>query len=254
MKKLAAFVSVALLVAFMASAAYADVILTGELLNGGKVGTQFYYTTNGSQNPASTAPWVVTSGSEQHKDTFFAFCGDLETSMSAAFSGTGQEYKVGSLSHIGLERQQIQALTTLFSHTYSAAFSGGSVINANVASAIQAVTWEIINEPGIWGMGSGNVVFNQGGDGGPGIYAQMFLSALQGERSWDLSTYGLGNYTTATHYDYVAYYTEGDISQPLIRVVGGATATPEPATLLILGLGALVGLPLVTRRSRKNAA
>ncbi|MGL4942618.1 MAG: PEP-CTERM sorting domain-containing protein [Thermoguttaceae bacterium] len=49
---------------------------------------------------------------------------------------------------------------------------------------------------------------------------------------------------------------DGDYNDGMFLVFNnaGATATPEPATLLILGLGGLVGLPLVTRRSRKNAA
>lgn len=51
---------------------------------------------------------------------------------------------------------------------------------------------------------------------------------------------------------------DGDYNDGMFLVFvnnnAGATVTPEPATLLILGLGGLIGLPFVTRKSRKNAA
>lgn len=233
-------------------------ILTGGVLFDDTLAT-FSYSGTSSPNVYLT-PMAVTD--TETSENFTAFCADIRITTSGAFgSGSGQEYNRGNLDSLrhsyGSGETNFDAMINmiqdLFSYTYSSAFDqDGVVYDPTVARAIQMAVWEVLTEVGgnpnepFYGIRTGDFQYT-GGNNELANLTDSYLQAMQGDCTWE--SLGL-EYTPGVN---LIVYTAVGTSQPLIRVDGPTSsnaATPEPATLLVLGLG-LAGLPAV-RRFRKK--
>ncbi|MGL4594116.1 MAG: hypothetical protein ACRCUY_05245 [Thermoguttaceae bacterium] len=259
MKKIFCAVVAASLVLLSASFAKADVVLNGQVWFGNNAGFK-YDDTSGAIN---VSPWQMTD--ESTGNLFTAFC----IAPNVNFVG-GTTYQTANLMDVNfLSATQMTMITQLVGYTYSSAFDGNKLLNKNLASSLQATLWEIVSERDLPTSATEvyTAVNNPIGNGSFSLLAPLsqtvqtgannMLEALYNDvignnqlanlRTWDRLGYDWNDY------DINVYYTGEDrsISQTLISVSAkgqGGAATPEPATLLICGLGACVGFPLMRRR------
>ncbi|MDR3110016.1 MAG: PEP-CTERM sorting domain-containing protein [Planctomycetaceae bacterium] len=210
--------------------------------------------------------WEYTSAfkanSDTLGDTFRLFCVDQHTHTSSTFdSKFGQTYYTDALNSESMtlyNQTQKDALNSLFSHVYSTVFdTNGDYINKSSVGAFvyQMAVWEIVHEQsGVYAIDSGTFGVKSAKTGSAddidfynsavGL-ANSWFDAIAGNVNWDLI-----GYDTVTNYDLTIYVAEGgkDISQTFISVVNTEdAATPEPASMLIFGLG-IAGLGLARRK------
>lgn len=219
---------------------------------------------------ALLSPMKVTNVNTD--DVFMAFCGDFGTTTSEEFrSSDGQEYTISSLSDSYYKEWQKSMIDELFGYTYAVGFNDDGSFNDDVvAKAIQLVIWEILTE-NISGDDPSRSAFeldkdatNRGSfwlsstnDGNN--YSELidttslFFNALFD----DGATWGSLGYSYA-EYDMTVYTAvpNSGTSQTLISITrspggGGEAHTPEPASMLIFGLGAACGIPMIRRRMKK---
>ena len=213
-------------------------------------------TDHGVQNVYVT-PMRVTNNTTEQKD-FLLFCGDFYTSTTAAYgSAAGQEYNPIAMASSSIDFYsdvQKSQVNDLFGHAYASAFDlDGNILNSTYAQAIQLSIWSILHEE------TGNYNILEGSFKLTGNYTaavveatNALLDAVIGNVEWN--ALGMDEFED---YDLTVYVAEGgkNVSQTLISVTGSVnreeaeTATPEPATMLIFGLG-LAGLGLA-RRNKK---
>ena len=205
-------------------------------------------------------------------DTAFRlFCTDLYTYTSNAFSYGGQSYNTTSLAdspfHNDLQKAQLQSL---FDHVYTKAYNDDYAYNNDAnstlyGSLLQFAVWEIVNDTGDY------LSLRDGGDlrfinaevlSPYGTYVkstetlELALSTLDSwfyailNDAWDEIGYA------EDKVNLTVYIAEGGshLSQTFIGIDPyGKTATPEPMTIMIVGLGiAGVGAAAARQRMRKK--
>ncbi|MDR0335882.1 MAG: PEP-CTERM sorting domain-containing protein, partial [Planctomycetaceae bacterium] len=151
----------------------------------------------------------------------------------------------------------------LFSHVYSTIYDvNGDIINDANAYFYQLVVWEIIHETsGTFDITAGEFgiknaatypdptnhsssVYDSGYYNTAVGVINSWLDAITGAITWE----SIG-YDTVVDHTLTVYVAEGgtDVSQTLISVV--SPTTPEPATMLMFGIG-LLTLPVLLRRRK----
>jgi hypothetical protein len=221
----------------------------------------FQLMTQAGSNSASYTDGVGVYDNDTN-DVFRLFCTDLYTSTSTAFGGEGQLYHTATLteSPFHTETQKVQ-LQSLFDHVYTKAFNADYSAKDSLYSTIfQLAVWEIANDTSDrLSLRDGDIyitnalVIKKGPEGQNQNYwdRTVLQSALDTLDTWFSAI--INNNWEAIGYsedkvDLTIYLAEGgtDKSQTFIGVKPGV-GTPEPATMLIIGLG-FAGLSLVRRR------
>ena len=238
---------VALFALLSASSAKGDLLRGDVVLN-----TTATIWNEGSSQGVYVTPMIVDNLSTGQ--TIMAFCGDFTVSTSPAFnSSTGEVYGAHGLLSPTLTLYsdlQKQLVNDLFSYAYASAFDlSGNVIDAVNAQAIQLVVWEILMETGTaWSITSGSFYATNLASG-VAATADSWLDVLSGGVStWD--SLGL---TPVLDYDMTVYVADGGshASQTLISITGPTPVVPEPATMLIFGIGA-AAIPYLRRKKQTS--
>jgi hypothetical protein len=191
------------------------------------------------------------------------FCTDLFTSTSRSFSsGGGQKYNPVALElstfHSDTQKAQLQSL---FDHVYTKAFNADYSYNDPFyASIFNLAVWEIVHETsGALSLESGDLYIRQAYERMVGTderihnvpNAKFLAKALATTADWfdailngSWEDYGYSE----DKVNLTVWIAEGGtkVSQTFI----GVAPTPEPATMLILGLG-ITGLGIARRRMAK---
>ena len=255
MKKNMMFLGMLLVVLCTSKSVYAD-YLTGNLISG-------QYTTFTTQTPSGSATAYVghintTNLTTDHQ--FTTFCGDYFTSTSSDFgnTGKGQAYGAYSLWDDGLTiytGEQKDSISKVFGYLYGTCFDAetGAMTDKTVSIAMQLVIWEILSETNdTFSLTEGTYSIKNTGltveQNTILTNAESFLNMLITDDWGDL---------IFTDYDMTVYVAEGGMlaSQTLISIEN--TAVPEPASMLIFGIGLACGVPALCRRmkkARKNEA
>jgi hypothetical protein len=222
-------------------------------------------TNNNGWHPAESIK-ITNDDTEQN---FRAFCADYFTPTTTEFNNPliGQEYDAVALNSPSMTlytQAQKNALNSFFSHVYSTVYDvNGNIINEADSYFYQLVVWEIMHETsgtlniadGVFGINNA-ATFNDPDHDRSQAYVDTdyynnatstmnsWLNAISGTITWE----SLG-YDVVTNHDLTIYVAEGgqNISQTFISVV--SPVVPEPATLLIFGIG-ITMLPCL-RRVRK---
>ena len=199
------------------------------------------------------------------------FCTDLYTYTSNAFSYTGQGYTSTALANSEFHTDlQISQLQSLFDHVYTKAFNADySYNNDFYASLFQFAIWEIVNDTADeLSLREGDLHFLDAGylaSNGVSYYQsnEVMEEALTTLDSWFYAI--VNNAWDEIGYDedkvnLTVYLAEGGthVSQTFIGVDPYAThyqaATPEPTTMLIVGLGIVgIGTIAARRKTQKKA-
>jgi hypothetical protein len=211
---------------------------------------------DGVSNSVYVSPMRVDNHTTDQRD-FLLFCGDFNISTSATFGTTGQEYGAFALASPSVSFYsdvQKDRINDLFGYTYATAFDlDGNILNTVYAQAIQLAIWSILHETtDDYNILEGSFRLANNYNSSVVSTTNALLDAVLGNITW--GSIGLGDFFD---YDLTVYVAEGGnhVSQTLISVTGTPNRepnpTPEPATMLMFGLG-LAGLGL-THRLRKNA-
>jgi hypothetical protein len=207
---------------------------------------------------------------DSNADVFRVFCVDADTPLSSKFYGEGESYTAEALTDTFLytETQKSQ-LHSLFDHLYATVFAAdGSMKDPVYGSLFQLAVWEIVHET------SGILNVNGFSTDKGNFYVSTAYEVISGTSWWNnvVSTETTESYLETVNSWLNAandeagslwsdlgyenrnvrldiYVPEDGVSasQTLIRASYNDAQTPEPATMLIIGLG-IAGLGLAKRR------
>jgi len=265
MKKIAVF-SLSVCVMLFSSAVYAD-LLTGGVTSRG---TDFIFQYINPPANSSPSGWNFASPMEGENLTsgelMNLFCVDMHTYVTSDFvdPSIGQSYDAVLLSSSTMTLYsdfQKAALNSLFSYVYTSILDdANNMLYTAATMAFQLTVWEIIHEDsGDWNIASGNfgitgAAMSQTPGGTRYINDSLYNEIVSLTDHWfaafaDESLWG-PNYARTDIPLYV-YVAEGGthVSQTLLSVT--PPAVPEPATMLIFGLGTLA-LPFARRLRKKE--
>ena len=246
MKRKIALCAVAVLFSLMVvlstSSVNADMLRGSAVLNSGAT-----IWNGGTSQSVLVTPMLVDNLTTDQ--TLMAFCGDFTVTTSPAFgSSTGEAYGAHGLFSPSLTLYsdlQRSMVNDLFSHAYATAFDldGNVISNAN-AQALQLAVWEVLTEAGPSMDISSGSFYATGLGSGVASLTNTWLNVLSGASTWD--SLGL----TAMTYDMTVYVADGGVhaSQTLISITGPPPVVPEPATMLIFGIGAAAAFPYLRRK------
>lgn len=177
--------------------------------------------------PAGFPVYPFTASDHIDQNTFFSYC--AEPTQGIGFGhGTSYTYDIGTLSGTdGISASEAAWITELFGR-YNPLLSGNPTGNytggtfRTAASALQLAIWEI-NLDATWNLSSGNMqvlgtIQESGASKTVNQVAAEMLASLNGSGPM---AYGLEGLRNATYQDLIVQ-------------------TPEPATMLLLGLGAVL--------------
>ncbi|MDR3183763.1 MAG: PEP-CTERM sorting domain-containing protein [Planctomycetaceae bacterium] len=189
------------------------------------------------------------------------FCTDLYTYTSSSYSnGVGQVYNpallADSVFHTDAQKVQLQSL---FDHVYTKAFNADySAKNDLYANIFQLAVWEIANDTaGNLSLRDGDIFLTgalilqpNGSSYSSSNSSDVYKEALDTLDSWFDAI--INDSWAALGYDedrvtLTVYVAEGGRSAS--QTFMGVAVAPEPATMLIFGLG-IVGLGLARRRRK----
>ena len=211
--------------------------------------------------------WDGIQTKDLDTDTAFRlFCTDLYTYTSGAFSYSGQIYDTTTLAdspfHSELQKAQLQSL---FDHVYTKAYNDDySYNNEFYAALLQFAVWEIVNDTGDYLSlrSGGDLRFTNAEVLDHGYYVsstdtlELALSTLD-----DWFNAILGDTWSEIGYEedkvnLTVYIAAGGshVSQTFIGVDPYAKhyQTPEPTTMLIVGLGIAGAGAFAARRRTKQ--
>ena len=249
-RKIVLFVAVALFSFVAVASVDADMLRGDAVLNSGA--TVWH---EGTSQSVLVTPMLVDNLTTSQ--TLMAFCGDFTVSTTPAFgSSTGEAYGAHELYSPTLtiyNSLQKSMINDLFSYAYETAFdlTSGNVINTVNAQALQLAVWEVLLETGTNLSISSGSFYATGLQSGVGAVADSWLDVLNGTSTW--ASLGL----TGTAYDLTVYVADGGVlaSQTLISITGPPPTgpgpqpvVPEPATVLIFGIGAAAAFPFLRRK------
>ncbi|MDR3232843.1 MAG: PEP-CTERM sorting domain-containing protein [Planctomycetaceae bacterium] len=211
----------------------------------------FYFRLQTQQGTISTYTDGIQVKDTETNDAYRLFCTDLYTYTSSSFNnsnGSGQVYDPVSLTNsiFHTDTQKVQ-LQSLFDHVYTKAFNADySVKDSAYANIFQLAVWEIANDSAsnlsmrdgdisLLGCSWGSTQLNQTLD-----TLDSWFDAIIND-SWSDIGYA------EDHVNLTVFMPEGGnhVSQTFL----GVAITPEPATMLILGLG-IAGLGLARKRRK----
>ncbi len=194
-------------------------------------------------------------------DQSFAACVDLLTNFKVGTAYSGYDLWSSDVSFIS--DQQKTDIVSLVSHTYEGLFTnklnwqGDVVMVSSGIRAFQFSLWEILleNPEGAYGLDdgwfqlvSGSNATNQAYMEEAMVLANSWLAAVSDTTGmlWNEMGY------SAVDYDYTVWIADGgkNVSQSLLTV--SPAATPEPASIMILGIG-LAGLAFAAKRRKREA-
>jgi hypothetical protein len=219
-------------------------------------------TTSSGVHNVYVTPMRVTNNTTEQND-FLLFCGDFFTPTSVAYgSAEGQAYNAFAMASSSIDFYsdvQKSRINDLFGYSYASAFDlNGNILNGVYAQAIQLSVWSILHEEtDNYNILGGSFRLSSNYNVEVVNATNALLSAVVGEIDW--STLGMCDFID---YDLTVYVADGGrhFSQTLISVTGSpnreeAHATPEPATMVVVGLGiAGLGALAARRRMKMRAA
>lgn len=197
---------------------------------------------------------------------FNSFCVDraVMTSTDYANSEVGQAYQAVALDSAEMtlySQAQKNALNSLFSHVYTSIIDAeGNYIDSYQSLAFQLAVWEIVGETsGVWSITDGSfgisnaAKYNEDRTSST-VDATTFKNTTDLVNSWFAALADPSLWTTAqTDLELTVYVADGGthVSQTLISTVAPTSVTPEPAGILIFGMG-LLALPVARRLRNRN--
>lgn len=248
------------------------------LTGGSSPNTNLSFIVGGSSYKYRSSPKTLeyqSEGPQSESETIFAFCGDFVANTHPGLS-SGRYYNEDGLSDYSSENQMSAIasretmIQNLYDYAYNKLFSLDTVtgtydtdnINMFSAQAFQVVLWELLHETSTtlsfdtgyfkvtdWAPDQNDLSVKWDGTALKNE-ANLLLDCVTGVKDWTKEGFVYVQCDVSIFTDSDSTVKASD-SQIMISGRIDNTTTPEPATLLIIALGATGVLPL-SRRFRKK--
>lgn len=262
-------------VVWMVSVSAKADIISGRLDSNYFISNYWHPQGNWNNNTGSGAYYGENKTTGQ-KDLMF-FCLDPQTNVKSGFSSTGINYSIvtsfDDATGGKLTEAKKSAIISLIEHVYKP-MMGLETTNNKLfdfyQAAFQEVVWEIIMETQVTvtdnqivaglALSNGDWTCTVGGVYGSAIYANnaagadVALKSLTDQWFSGIMTGAwAAEFAETALYEITYFAASGNASQPFFAITGEAAsaATPEPASMLIMGIG-LAGAALLRRKRGIN--